>query len=131
MKHDSGMAVGDEDRGVVREPVLVVDSEDASRRALQLLLQGCGFDVRAFSSAASAAESAIGQVRIMFVAHRLSDGEGVRLLRRFVERGWRGKAVLIAEASRDELDIDARESGFTAVVKKPLGRLEVLGALAR
>ncbi|MHA6721332.1 response regulator [Sphingomonas sp. RS6] len=111
--------------------MLIVDSEDASRRTLQLLLHGSGFDVRAFSSAASAAEAMIAQFRVMFVARRLSDGEGVGLLRGFVERGWRGKAVLIAEASRDELDADARESGFTAVVKKPLGRLEVLGALAR
>lgn len=116
----------------VRERVLLVDSQDESRRALQLLLQGCGMDVRAFSSAAAAmAETMLEQIRTLLIARQLSDGDAIELLRRLAARGWRGRAILIAGESHAELDDAARDAGFAGVVKKPVGRLELLGALAR
>jgi CheY-like chemotaxis protein len=112
--------------------VLLVDSQDESRRALQLQLQGCGMDVRAFSSAAAAmAEATLEQIRTLLIARQLSDGDAIDLLRRLIERGWKGRAILIAGQSHAELDEAARAAGFAGVVKKPVGRLELLGALAR
>jgi CheY-like chemotaxis protein len=115
----------------VRERVLLVDSQDDSRRALQLLLQGCGMDVRAFASAAAAmAEATIEQIRTLLIARELADGDAIHLLRQLAIRGWKGRAILIGQ-SHAELDDDARAAGFAHVVKKPVGRLELLGALAR
>lgn len=114
-----------------RERVLLVDSQDDSRRALQLLLQGCGKDVRAFASAAAAmAETTLDQIRTLLIARDLPDGDAVHLLRQFALRGWQGRAILIGQ-SHAELDEEARAAGFAGVVKKPVGRLELLGALAR
>lgn len=114
-----------------RERVLLVDSQDDSRRALQLLLQGCGMDVRAFASAAAAmAEATVDQIRTLLIARDLSDGDAIHLLRQLALRGWRGRAILIGQ-SHAALDEEARAAGFAHVVKKPVGRLELLGALAR
>lgn len=115
----------------VRERVLLVDSQDESRRALQLLLQGCGMDVRAFASAAAAmAETTLDQIRTLLIARELSDGDAIHLLQQLAGRGWKGRAILIGQ-SHAELDEAARAAGFASVVKKPVGRLELLGALAR
>ncbi|OAN61567.1 response regulator [Sphingomonas sp. TDK1] len=115
----------------LRERVLLVDSQDDSRRAVQLLLQGCGMDVRAFASAGAAlAETALDQIRTLLISRELSDGDAIHLLRQLAMRGWRGRAILIGR-SHAELDEEARAAGFASVVKKPVGRLELLGALAR
>jgi CheY-like chemotaxis protein len=115
----------------LRERVLLVDSQDESRRALQLLLQGCGMEVRAFASAAAAmAETTLDQIRTLLIARELSDGDAIHVLRQLATRGWKGRAILIGQ-SHAELDEAARDAGFAGVVKKPVGRLELLGALAR
>ncbi len=114
-----------------RERVLLVDSQDESRRAVQLLLQGCGMDVRAFASAAAAmAEATLDQIRTLLIARELVDGDAIHLVRQLSLRGWQGRAILIGQ-SHAELDEAARAAGFAHVVKKPVGRLELLGALAR
>jgi CheY-like chemotaxis protein len=115
----------------LRERVLLVDSQDESRRALQLLLQGCGMEERAFASAAAAmAETTLDQIRTLLIARELSDGDAIHVLRQLATRGWKGRAILIGQ-SHAELDEAARDAGFAGVVKKPVGRLELLGALAR
>lgn len=112
--------------------VLLIEPEDSVRRGLQLMLQGWRFSVRSFSAAAPAlADADAEDAHVLLVAQRLLGSDGGAVLRALRQRGWQGRAILLAESRSSALVADALETGFSAVLEKPVGRLDLLNALAK
>jgi len=130
----SGLAMSalPEPRQGGRPPLILVEDDDALRRGLQLLLQGQGFDVRAFALASSALDhgraSAPGY---LVVDYRLAEDDGIALLRTMRAEGWSGVAVLITAYPTPEVRTSAAEVGFAAVLDKPFRDNDLLRALLR
>lgn len=111
---------------------LLIEPEDATRRALQLLLQGWRFEVRSYCAAAAALSDAFADdADVLLVAHCLPEGDGSAALNTLRGRGWKGQAILIADSGSRALAAEARQAGFTAVLDRPVGRLDLLEALRR
>lgn len=111
---------------------LLIEAEDATRRLLQLLLQGWRFEVRAFSHPTPAlADGYADTSHVLLVAHRLPEAEGSAILVAMRQRGWEGRSILIAESRTGDLVEHARQVGFSAVLGKPVGRLDLLEALVK
>jgi len=111
---------------------LLVEPDDQTRRTLQMLLQGWKFVVRSFSAAMPAlADGYADSAHVLLVAQRFPDADGQTVLLWMRQRGWRGRAIMVADLQTAELVGDARESGFAAVLGKPVGRLDLLEALLR
>lgn len=128
----------DPPNGIVRMPsriaprglcVLLVEDDEAVRRSLQLLLEWNGYDVRAHALATSAAQASLDGIDLLVADYELQDGDGIALLNRLRELGWRGRAVLITGALSEALAERARDAGFHATLEKPLARHALIGAL--
>lgn len=114
-----------------RGGALLIEPDDAARRSLQLMLQGWGYAVRSFSAAAPAlADAYAGDAHLLLVAHCLLS-EGSAILQQLRQRGWQGRAILLADSRTSALIGEAAQAGFVEVLEKPVGRLELLNALAR
>jgi DNA-binding NtrC family response regulator len=110
--------------------VLLVEDDEGVRRSLQLLLEWNGFDVRAHALASSAMGLAtLDGIDLLVTDYALQDGNGIALLGRLRQAGWRGRAVLITATLSDDLAARAREAGFHGALEKPLARHELIGAL--
>lgn len=113
-----------------RPQILLVEDDDLVRRSLQLLLHGNGYHVRAFASVATAiADPAALRVAALITDFRLSDGDGIGMLRALISRGWRGRALMITGHSTPALVDKANASGFDAVLEKPLQPHRLMQAL--
>lgn len=115
-----------------RTQVTLVHPDDATRRSLQLLLNGWGFDVRAFASA----KSALGDSReiradILLLDDQLPAGEAGTMLTGLRRNGWRGRAILMTHSPDEALNSMATVAGFAAIVRNPPREVELLGALGR
>jgi CheY-like chemotaxis protein len=85
-----------------RPLVLLVTEEADTRRALQLLLRGSGFEVRAYASGwRLLSDTALHQARCLVADDRMSDMDGPSLLRLMHASGWNGRALLIANSGAD------------------------------
>ncbi len=104
-----------------RGGLLLIEGEDEARRALQLLLEGRGFDVLAFATARTALAARPVEARFL-VADRAAGEAGVLATLR--GRGWAGHAVLMTESSAE-----GGETSFAAVIGKPVRAGELLAAL--
>lgn len=111
--------------------IVLIDADESVRRALQLLLQWHGYDVRSFATADPVLTNAYADGSdILITDHAPPDGSGIAVLRLLRSRGWAGLAVMTtASPSRDQ-ERCARASGFAAVLHKPLHHPEVIAALA-
>ncbi len=115
-----------------RPNLLLVEDDDGIRRSLQLLLQGQGFNVRAFASAAPAlADAAASEARYLVVDYLLADSDGIAFLRQLRARGWQGVAVLITAYASPEVRDGARDVGFVTVLDKPFRDNALIAALTR
>lgn len=113
-----------------RPRLLLIEADAIFRRALQLLLQAEGFDVRAFAAAAPAlAGSGMPVAAVLVVGFRLPDMAGMEVLRRLQGRGWQGRAVLLAPVPAEGLAQEAKAAGFAAVLSEPVRTHAVLAAV--
>ena len=115
-----------------RKRVLLVEDDAPTRRALQLLLQSHGFDVRAYGSPAGLAQLPEALTASCLVADlMLGDGDGVRLLRELRDAGWKGRALLVSgKLTTDWIDRGIAQ-GFDAVLAKPVPERELAAAVDR
>jgi CheY-like chemotaxis protein len=115
-----------------RKRVLLVEDDASARRAIQLLLQSHGYDVRAYGSSAGLAEMPEALAASCLVADlMLGDGDGFSLLRKLRDAGWPGRALLISgHLTPDRIDRGIAE-GFDAVLAKPVPERELVAAIDR
>lgn len=115
-----------------RKRVLLVEDDASARRAIQLLLQSHGYDVRAYSSPAGLAEMPEALTASCLVADlMLGDSDGISLLRELREAGWPGRALLISgHLTTDWIDCGIAQ-GFDAVLAKPVPERELVAAVDR
>lgn len=110
--------------------MIVIDDDDAVRRSLQLLLHWRGFEVRSYSTAATAlADPQIAEAPFLVVDRILPDGDGLTVLETLKALGWKGRAILITGMPSPGLAEQARACGYDAVLEKPLRQHELLNAL--
>ena len=115
-----------------RARVLLVEDDPAVRRSIQLLLQANGFDVRAYATGTALLADQSNADAICFIAdYRLDDLDGIAVLLRLRERGWRGPAILITAFQDTDLAHRAQEVGFDAVYDKPLREHVLVDAVMR
>jgi FixJ family two-component response regulator len=99
---------------------------------MQLLLQGRGFDVKAYGSAqALLADSDMANAACLIADYRLGELDGIAVLETLRNRGWVGPAMLISAFGSAELTARAKSAGFSEVFDKPLKDHSLITALER
>lgn len=87
---------------------------------MQLLLQGRGFDVRAYAAAdPMLLDEELTEAVCLVVDYLLGDRDGISVLGTLRNLGWRGPAILITAYPTEELRRSASEAGFSAFLEKP------------
>lgn len=115
-----------------RPQVLLVEDDAAVRRSLQLLLEGQGYGVRAFASAAALLADETADARACLIAdYRLGEQDGISLLRALRGAGWPGPAILMTAFRSPEIAASAREAGFAQLFEKPLKPHLLVEAIGR
>ncbi|MBW4331557.1 response regulator [Stakelama sp. CBK3Z-3] len=111
--------------------LLLIEDDAKVRRSLHLLLQSEGYEVRSFPGiGALLAESLARTAPYLVTDYRLSDGDGIGVLRALRGVGWQGRAVLITGFATEMLREAAMACGFHHIVEKPLRRHDLLRALS-
>jgi FixJ family two-component response regulator len=115
-----------------RARLLLVEDDPGVRRSLQLLLRGRGFDVRAYASglALLADPTTLGAVCLV-ADYRMPEIDGLLILRRLRDLGWRGQAVLITAFPSAHLIDQALAAGYSRVVEKPMVEAALVDAVER
>ncbi|KQY29953.1 regulator [Caulobacter sp. Root1455] len=105
-----------------RPRLLLVEDDPGVRRALQLLLRGRGFDVRAYAVGAALIADLQAQMdAVALVADfKMPQIDGVALLTALRAAGWNGPALLITGFPSREVEARARAAGYALVIEKPL-----------
>lgn len=115
-----------------RPRVLLVEDDAGVRRSLQLLLEGQGYGVRAFASAAALLADATREADACLVTdYRLGEQDGIALLSALHRAGWSGPAILMTAYRSPELADAARAAGFVQIFDKPLKSHLLIDALGR
>lgn len=110
--------------------LLLIEDDDAVRRALQLLLTGQGFQVHAFASATLAlADPGALAAGFLVIDYLLGESSGIEALGLLRSRGWQGRAVLITAHYSPHLHEEALQAGFDGVIAKPFRDATLLAAL--
>ena len=103
-----------------RRKILLIEDEPAVRRSLQLLLQGHGYSVRGYASAAALlADPSAPDAQALIADYRLRNDDGVSLLEQLKTLGFQGKAILITAFGSPALTAAAEAAGFARVLDKP------------
>ncbi len=112
--------------------ILLVEDDPGVRRALQILLLGCGYDVRSYASSLALLSDMTARDAICLVTdYRMPELDGLALLRALREANWSGRAILITAYRTPELVRQALADGFDMVFDKPLQSKAVTDAVAR
>ncbi len=110
--------------------IVLIDSDESVRRALQLLLHWHGYDVRSFGTAVPMLRDGYAEATdILITDHAPPEASGIAVLRILRSRGWDGLAVLTTASPSHDQERCARASGFAAVLHKPLHYPEVIAAI--
>ena len=110
-----------------RRHIVVVDDEANIGRSLRLILEGAGYRVTVFESAAAftaARSQAAADVYMLDV--RLPDGNGLDLLRSIRQSDEKAPAVMISGHGTVADAVEATRIGAFDFLEKPLGRDRVL-----
>lgn len=103
-----------------RPQILLVEDDAGVRRSLQLLLEGEGYDVRAFATGtALLADARAADAACLVTDYRLEDRDGISLLQALRAAGWSGPAMLITAFGSTAMAERARDEGFTRLFDKP------------
>ena len=115
-----------------RARLLLVEDDSGVRRSLQLLLHGRGFEVRAYASglALLADPTALGAVCLV-ADYRMPEIDGLLILKRLRDLGWRGQALLITAFPSARLIDQALAAGYVRVIEKPLVEAALVEAVER
>lgn len=104
-----------------RPRLLLVDDDPGARRALQLLLSGRGYEVRAYGAPRDLLADPLATSAVILVAdYKMPDADGIQLISSLRARGWAGRALLITGFPEAGLAAKARSAGYAAVLEKPL-----------
>jgi FixJ family two-component response regulator len=118
-----------------RPKIVLVEDDAGVRRSLQLLLQGRGYDVRAYASGvALLADPAPSDAACFIADYCMADFDGIEILSELRRRDWHGPAVLISAYASPDLVARATEAGFGRVVAKPFldhFLIDVVGQMVR
>jgi FixJ family two-component response regulator len=118
-----------------RPKVVLVEDDAAVRRSLQLLLQGRGYEVRAYASGVSLLVDPAASDAACFIAdYQMAELDGIEILSELRRREWNGPAMLITAFSSAKLTDRAIAAGFDAVIAKPFPDhmlVDVIGRLLR
>ena len=115
-----------------RPRVLLVEDDPPVRRALQLLFQSQGYDVRAYRTGAGLSTDPEAMRAACLVADLIfPDGDALSLLRQLRGAGWAGPAVLISGHLTDKWAAQAIEGGYSAALAKPIAEHALLQCVAR
>ncbi|HEX7751692.1 MAG TPA: response regulator [Novosphingobium sp.] len=115
-----------------RPLILLIEDDNAVRRSLQLLLQGRGFDVKAYADAAALlADPDAGRAGCLLADYRLSISDGISVLETLRARGHETPAILMTAFGSDEVAGRARSAGFVEVLEKPFRDHVLMAALSR
>jgi FixJ family two-component response regulator len=108
-----------------------VEDDPGVRRSTQLLLQGHGFDTRAYASGEGLLRDPGALNSDCLVAdYKLGGMDGIELLKILRDRGWTGWAILITAFASEGLSERAIDSGFHRVFEKPLPERSLIGCVA-
>ncbi|UUL83146.1 response regulator [Sphingomonas qomolangmaensis] len=111
---------------------MIVEPEDSVRRSLQLMLQGLRFAVRSFDGVPPALADAYSRnAHVLLLADGVFHAGGGALLSVLRASGWQGRAILVTRSPHLGRAAAANSAGFAAVLIKPVGRLDLLNALAK
>lgn len=103
-----------------RPRVLIVEDDAGMRRSMQLLLQGRGFDVRAYAAPATMLlDEELDTAACLVADYCLGGRDGISVLHALRSSGWQGPAVLITAYPTQALRETARDAGFAAMLEKP------------
>ncbi|SDA36398.1 Response regulator receiver domain-containing protein [Sphingomonas sp. NFR15] len=101
------------------------------RRSMQLLLQGRGFDVRAYAAAdPMLLDEELTVAVCLVIDYLLGDRNGINVLGTLRNLGWRGPAILITAFPTEELRRAASEAGFSAFLEKPFKEYALVNTVA-
>lgn len=115
-----------------RPRVVILEDDDGVRRSLQLLLQGRGYDVKAYGSSGSLlADPDLDGTACLVADYRLPEVDGITVLERLRARGWSAPAILVTAFGSDDLNMRARSAGFSEVFEKPFKDHALIVALER
>lgn len=107
--------------GGERPRVLLVEDDAAVRRALQLLLVGEGYDVRAYRSAVGLADDPEALRCSCLVADlMMPEKDALELLQDLRVAGWSGPAILISGHFNEARVAQAQGEGFQMTLPKPI-----------
>jgi FixJ family two-component response regulator len=115
-----------------RSKIAIVEDDPGVRRSLQLLLQGQGFDVRAYvSGEALLRDETTTNPACLIVGYLLNGVDGIELLSTMRQRGWARPAVLVTGVPSSEVWRRAADAGYSMVFEKPLRERSLVGAVSR
>lgn len=115
-----------------RPKILLLEDDAGVRRSIQLLLQAHGFDVRAYAVGASLlADETASEAACLVADYRMEDLDGLAVLSRLRAKSWSGPAVLITAFLSQDLRDRAVETGFAAVLEKPLRQHALVETVSR
>jgi FixJ family two-component response regulator len=111
-------------------PIVILDDDPGSRRSMQMLLQGRGFQVRSFA----VPELLIADVRAnnpvcLVTDYRMAGYDGLQVLDALRAAGWMGKAILVTAFGSPELMQKAIAHGFETVLDKPCKESALVNAV--
>jgi FixJ family two-component response regulator len=110
--------------------IALVDGDPAIRRARQLMLRAEQFDVRAYPTCRGLLDDPAALRCTCVVADaEMGEDTGVQLLRDLRARGWKGEAILLADALPIAFTAAANDGDFVAMVPKTLGDRALLEAV--
>lgn len=115
-----------------RKRVAVIDDSEAVRRSLLLLLVSRGFDVDAYTGRTDFL-AGLGHVHYdcFVIDLKLDDAGGVELLAEIRLLGRSQPAVLISGWEIEGLECLASQSGFAALVRKPMMETSIIDEIGR
>jgi FixJ family two-component response regulator len=115
-----------------RPKILLVENDSGERHSIQLLLQGRGYDVRAYAGGGQMlADPRSREAACLITNDRMEDPDGLAILRDLRALGWMGPAILITAFGTQQLTVAAHEAGFDTVLEKPLHDYLLLEAIDR
>lgn len=115
-----------------RPHIVLLEDDNGVRRSLQLLLNGRGFDVKAYAGAgALLADPEFSEADCLVADYRLADTNGIEVLQSLRKNGWKKPAVLVTAFSSAAVTADAAAAGFSEVFEKPVKDHVLITALKR
>lgn len=104
-----------------RPEVILVDEDAVVRRAIQLLLRGHGYRVRAYPDVVDLmCDTEARHAALLLADESLPRLGRIGLLRMLRSEGWTGTALLMTRQDSDETVQLALAEGFQAMLPKPL-----------